>query len=77
MSKRRLKGRLARTWSGMGAPWRSDDPWAGMDRPVRPAHGTVGPAKRGFACAGPCWDPNRYGVCRVCGGSDPLQQGGR
>lgn len=60
---------------GRTGVWREDDPWSGLDRTMAPVHGTVGPAKRGFACDGRCWDPNRYGACRVCGGTDPLQRG--
>lgn len=47
----------------------------GLDRQGAPRHGTVGPAKRGFACDGQCWTPNRFGVCKVCGGTDPLRGG--
>jgi hypothetical protein len=53
--------------------FRADDPLAGEDRQRGPAHGTVGPAKRAFACEGKCWQPNRYGMCKVCGGSDPVR----
>lgn len=53
------------------AIWNADDPLAGEDRQRGPSHGTVGPATRGFACDGQCWDPNRYGMCRTCGGFDP------
>jgi hypothetical protein len=51
--------------------FRLDDPLAGEDRTRPPQHGTIGPARRGFPCEGVCWTPNRFGVCKVCGGLDP------
>jgi hypothetical protein len=37
-----------------------------------PRHGNIGPAKRGFQCSGAaCWDPNRFGWCKMCGGDAP------
>jgi len=47
------------------------DPDTDAEVRKRPTHGTVGPATRGFPCDGQCWDPNRFGMCRVCGGGDP------
>lgn len=35
----------------------------------------IGPAKRATRCiGGACWDPNRFGWCRTCGGDKPLEE---
>lgn len=48
----------------------STDLWGLGRKP--PTHGNIGPAKRGFRCEGEeCWDPNRFGWCRTCGGDAP------
>lgn len=39
------------------------------------AVGCVGPARRATVCAGRCWEPNRYGRCKVCGGDAPQARG--
>lgn len=70
MRQRRRRGRGLRF-----GVWRNDDPLAGEDRQGRPMHGTIGPAKRAIPCEGRCWTPNRYGVCKVCGGYDPQREG--
>lgn len=72
MSLRSRKGKRA------GEPqlgvWPADDLLAGEDRQSGPRHGNVGPATRGFPCDGTCWQPNRYGMCKVCGGGDPRRR---
>lgn len=62
----RWDGTVGRLQDGFGADAEGDD------RQHGPEHGTVGPAKRAFPCVGaPCWTPNRFGACKVCGGTAP------
>lgn len=76
---RRLGGsnqrREVNFWPGLQPGFSLD----GEDAQRAPAHGTIGPAKRAPICVGgACWQPNRWGLCMVCGGEPPRsREGGR